>query len=83
MAISPEHLRRIKTNDLKDEFVRTALAGYLHQELRNIHGFVVAPDRLYDAITKYAVLAPNLMPTAADLLDSGMRPRNWPKDELL
>lgn len=81
MAISPEELRRIKTNDLNDELVRISLAGWLHQELRNLHGIDVNTQELFGAITEYIKAIPRGIATAADLIDSGMRPRGWPKDK--
>ena len=82
MAISPEQLRRIKTNDLNDELVRISLAGWLHQELRNIHGVEIDTQELFGAISEYVEAIPSKIALAADLVESGMRPRGWPKSKL-
>lgn len=78
MTISPEHIRRIKTNDLNDELVRIGLAGWLHQELARYHAIDVPAQELYASITQYVETVPTGLATAADLVESGLRPKDWP-----
>jgi hypothetical protein len=78
MAISPEQVRRIKTNDLNDDLVRVSLAGWFHQHLARFHAVDVAPEELYEALTRYAEFVPKTIAMGADLHESGMRPHEWP-----
>jgi hypothetical protein len=77
MTITPEQIRRIKTNDLNDDLVRISLAGWLHQELKRFHAIDVPHQELFGAITKYVECVPDIG-MAAEMIDAGVRVRNWP-----
>lgn len=77
--ITPEDLRIIRSNNLDEELVQITLAGYLSQELRNIHGIKsVSAEQLLVAISTYSVcIKTQLLGTAVEMHEAGVRPKGW------
>ena len=81
-SVSSADITKILTHDLREEAVRTSLAGYVHQDLRNIHNIVFPAETLYRIITEYVQLVSyDMLKHAQRLQAAGVRPRNWPKEE--
>jgi hypothetical protein len=68
-AVGDEEMRRIRirTNDLADDLVQKTLAGFLHQELRNVHGVSVSHADIHKALTAYVQAVGLILDVAADI----------------
>jgi hypothetical protein len=75
--ITEDDKQRIRTHDLNDNIVRTMLSGYLHQELRNIHGIYLTPNALHRALDAYVRNVERALDEAVAMQRMGFRPRNW------
>ena len=77
-VLTGDERKILRAHLLRDSMVQTALAGFLYQELLNVHGVQhVKPQDLKLAIRKYVVGVDTLLGDAESLLAAGVRPRNW------
>ena len=61
---------RIRTNLLGDHLVRKCLAGFLHQELRNVHGADIPSVELERALRQYVMSIDRYLELAEQLFDT-------------
>lgn len=77
MALTLDERRALMSGNLEQGIVRMALAGFLHQELRNVHRVNIPPEQIERCLVTFVQALDTQLRNAEALLDAGVRPRKW------